>query len=69
MFGEFNFFGLYFPWILLFSLLALITTRVISYALAKKGFYRHIWHPPLFDVALFFIVLGLYFTLFSKGRI
>jgi len=28
--------------------LALLT--LIGFFLARKGFYRHIWHPPLFDV-------------------
>jgi protein AaeX len=68
MIGEFKFLGMYFPWMLLTSLLALLATRSLSILLARKGFYRHIWHPPLFDVAVFFIVLGLFFTIFSVFR-
>jgi protein-S-isoprenylcysteine O-methyltransferase Ste14 len=37
--------------------------------LARKGFYRHVWHPALFDSSLFIIVLGVFFTIFSKGGI
>ena len=68
MIGEFNFFGMCFPWLLLTSFLALLTSRGVSTLLARKGFYRHVWHPPLFDLALFFIVLGLFVILFSVVR-
>lgn len=68
MTGEFSFFGMYFPVLMLTSLIALVATRLISFFLARKGFYRHIWHPPLFDVALFFVVLGLLVTLYKFGR-
>jgi uncharacterized membrane protein len=69
MFGEFNFYGIAFPGLLLVSLLTLLGTRMISYVLARKGFYRHVWHPALFDSSLFIIVLGVFFTIFSKGGI
>lgn len=68
MTGEFSFFGMYFPWLMLTSLLALVATRLISIFLARMGFYRHVWHPPLFDVALFLVVLGILVTLFNLGR-
>ncbi len=68
MTGEFSFFGMYFPWLMLTSLLSLVVTRLISLFLARKGFYRHVWHPPLFDVALFLVVLGVLVTLFNLGR-
>ncbi|WP_430377971.1 DUF1656 domain-containing protein [Stenotrophomonas geniculata] len=31
--------------------------------LQRAGAYRHIWHPPLFNLALYGIVLGLLFHL------
>ena len=68
MTGEFSFFGMYFPVLMFTSLIALVATRLISLFLARTGFYRHIWHPPLFDVALFFVVLGLLVTLYKFGR-
>lgn len=68
MTGEFSFFGMYFPVLMLTSLIALVATRLISLFLARKGFYRYIWHPPLFDVALFFVVLGFLVTLYKFGR-
>jgi hypothetical protein len=58
MIGEISFYGIYVPWLLLLSLLSLIVSRVLSYMLARLGFYRLVWHPALFDSALFIIVLG-----------
>jgi len=68
MIGEFSFFGMYFPFLMLTSLAALVTARLISIFLAKKGLYQYIWHPPLFDVALFLVILGIFVTLFNLGR-
>ena len=68
MIGEFGVFGMYFPYLMLTSLLALAATRLISLLLAKKGLYRFIWHPALFEIALFLIVLWLFVTLFSFFR-
>lgn len=68
MFGEFDIFGLYFPWLMLTALLALVATRGVCHFIAKKGLYRHIWHPPLFDLALYFIMLGLFVILVSTLR-
>ncbi len=68
MIGEFSFFGMFFPWLMLTSLLALVTTALISIFLARIGFYRYVWHPPLFDVALFLVILGTFVVLFNLGR-
>ena len=58
MTGEFNIGGIYIPWLLLLSLLALVLARLCSYLLARTGFYRWVWHPPLFDFAFFIAMLG-----------
>lgn len=68
MIGEFKFLGMYFPMLLLNALLAFGVTRFIGVLLARKGLYRHIWHPVLFDLALFFIVLGFFVFTFSAFR-
>ena len=31
--------------------------------LQRAGAYRHVWHPPLFNLALYGIVLGVLFHL------
>lgn len=58
MIGEVSLYGIYVPWLLLLALLSLVVSRAVSYALARIGFYRWVWHPALFDVALYVIVLG-----------
>ena len=58
MIGEVSFYGVYIPWLLLLALLSLVITRLISRILGQAGFYRFVWHPALFDSALFVIVLG-----------
>jgi hypothetical protein len=58
MIGEVSIYGIYVPWLLLLSLLSLLASRTLAYVLARLGFYRLVWHPALFDAALFVIVLG-----------
>jgi hypothetical protein len=62
--GEISFYGLYLPPLLLLALAALAVSRLLTLALARTGFYRLVWHPALFDLSLFVIVLGAlaYFT-------
>ncbi|MBS1169252.1 MAG: efflux system rane protein [Burkholderiaceae bacterium] len=68
MIGEFNFLGMSFPWLFLTSLLSFGATGIVRLWLARQGLYRHIWHPALFDLALFVIVLGLSISVFSFSR-
>ena len=58
MIGEVSLFGLYMPPLLLLMLPALLVSRVLARVLARVGFYRLFWHPALFDISLFVIVLG-----------
>jgi len=58
MIGEFNIYGVYLPWLLVLALLAFGASRLLAYLLAQLGFYRLVWHPALFNAALFIIVLG-----------
>jgi hypothetical protein len=58
MIGEISLDGLYLPPLLLLVLAALAVARVLNLALAKTGLYRFVWHPALFDLSLFVIVLG-----------
>lgn len=61
MIGEFNFYGIYFPWPLVLGLVTLGVAWVVRRVLARVGFYRLVWHPALFDVALYVALLyGVY---------
>ncbi|MCL1886899.1 MAG: DUF1656 domain-containing protein [Betaproteobacteria bacterium] len=68
MTGEVNVYGVYIPWGIIMLLAAMGVTRLISRGLAKFGFYRYVWHPALFDFAVFVIVMGAFFFLFSLRR-
>jgi hypothetical protein len=58
MIGEVSLYGLYVPPLLLLALLSLGIARLLARVLARLGLYRLVWHPALFDLALFVIVLG-----------
>ena len=58
MIGEVSLFGLYVPPLLLLMLPALVVSRLLGFVFARTGFYRLVWHPALFDLSLFVIVLG-----------
>ena len=57
MIGEFHFYGIYFPWPLILGLIALVVSWGVRRVLARIGFYRVVWHPALFDTALYVVLL------------
>lgn len=56
--GELDVYGVFIPglaaWMLLTFLLSLVVRRVLGLI----GFYRLVWHRPLFDLALYVVLLG-----------
>lgn len=65
MIAEVSLHGLYVPTLLLLALVALAGTRVLGKLLLRLGVYRLVWHPALFEFALFFILLGSLSTLMA----
>ena len=57
MFGEISIFGVAVPTILGLALVAYLVYLVVKRGLAVFGVYRIVWHPALFDAALFVIAL------------
>ena len=55
---ELDLFGVIVPSLLLWSVLAYVLLRIASKLITRAGLYRRIWHPALFDVALYIILLG-----------
>jgi protein-S-isoprenylcysteine O-methyltransferase Ste14 len=55
---EVNFLGVQLPWLLLLAAGALPCSWATRRLLAIAGAYRWIWHPALFDLALYVLVLG-----------
>ena len=61
--GEFSLHGVFVPTLLGLMLLAYLVNSGLHALLQRAGAYRHVWHPPLFNLALYGIVLGLLFHL------
>lgn len=57
MTGEASFYGLYLPWLLLLALAAWPLSWGVRRLLAAAGLYRWVWHPALFDIALYVLLL------------
>jgi len=58
MIGEIDLYGVFVPPLLLWVGAALPLTAGLRRLLRWSGFYRLVWHRPLFDLALLVIVLG-----------
>ncbi len=58
MMGEIDLYGVFIPSLLLSVGVALPLTAGLRRLLRWSGFYRFVWHRPLFDFALLVIVLG-----------
>jgi hypothetical protein len=60
---ELDLFGVLVPSLVLWSVLAFVFARIVSKLIARAGLYRRIWHPALFDFALYVcLVVGLVFA-------
>ncbi len=51
-------FGVIVPSLLLWSIVAYLLARIVSKVIARAGLYRHVWHPALFDFALFICLIA-----------
>jgi hypothetical protein len=58
MIGELNIYGVFVPALLVWALVALLGSVLLRRVLRLAGFYRLVWHPALFDVAIFVVLLG-----------
>ncbi|HWL83233.1 MAG TPA: DUF1656 domain-containing protein [Roseomonas sp.] len=58
MIAELDLYGVFLPALLVWALLAYPVTVLLRWVLRRAGLYRWIWHAPLFDFALFVLVLG-----------
>ena len=62
MIADINLFGMFVDVALVTALLACFALMVLQRVLAAAGAYRWVWHPPLFNLALF-AVLWMAFAL------
>ena len=60
---QLDLFGVIVPSLLLWSVVAYFLARAASRLIARVGLYRYVWHPALFDFAVFLcIVTSLVFA-------
>jgi len=60
---ELDLFGVLVPSLMLWSVAAYVLARIAGKLIARAGLYSRIWHPALFDFALFIcVVAGLVFV-------
>ena len=62
MIKEISLGGVYVPPLLGYLLGTALVWWVFRYAIGQLGLYRFIWHPPLFNAALFVILLSGFVT-------
>lgn len=56
---DINLYGVFVPTFFALLLTSYGLFRVTHRVLAASGVYRHVWHPALFDIALYFALLGV----------
>jgi hypothetical protein len=56
MIGEYNIDGVFLSSVLVSAVAALVAAFVLRRVLSWAGAYRFVWHPALFDTALFVIL-------------
>ncbi|BAU89976.1 hypothetical protein MPPM_1371 [Methylorubrum populi] len=58
MTGEFDLYGVFVPSLAAWMLVAFAISVPLRRILAGLGLYRLVWHRPLFDLALYVVLLG-----------
>lgn len=55
---EIDLFGIFVPALLVWLVLTYAIGAALRALLDRVGFYRQVWHPALFDLALYVCLLG-----------
>lgn len=66
MTGHLDIYGVYVPLLLVVMLATYLLNSLLTRGLRRLGFYRWVWHPPLFNLALYLILLGGLFNLIPR---
>jgi hypothetical protein len=64
--GEIDIYGVFVPGLLVWMVTAFVISVPLRRVLSRSGIYHVIWHRPLFDLALYVVLLGVVVTL-AKG--
>jgi protein AaeX len=60
MIKEISLDGVYLPPLLGYLAGTAVAWYLLRYLLARLGVYRFVWHPPLFNAALYLILLSAF---------
>jgi len=55
---EVDLYGVFIPTLAAIAVVAFFLNSILRRILAFIGFYRLVWHRPLFDTAMYFCLLG-----------
>ena len=58
MMGELDVYGVFLPTLGFLMVATFLVSVPVKRGLRAAGLYRFVWHPPLFDLALYVILLG-----------
>ncbi|ASG24230.1 DUF1656 domain-containing protein [Nitrospirillum viridazoti] len=58
MIGEMDIHGVFVSPLLVWGVVAFLISMAVRWVLRLVGAYRLVWHRPLFDLAVYVIVLG-----------
>jgi hypothetical protein len=56
--GQLDLYGIFLPGLSMLALCAYGLLRMMTSLFARIGLYRAVWHPSLFNLALYIILLG-----------
>jgi hypothetical protein len=56
---DIDIYGVFLPTLGAIAFAAYLLNAILRKALAYVGFYRLVWHRPLFDTAMYFCLLGV----------
>lgn len=56
--GELDIYGVFIPSLLAWAIVGFFLSLIVRRLLAKLGFYKYVWHRPLFDIALLVVLIG-----------
>jgi Protein of unknown function (DUF1656) len=66
MIGELDLYGVFVPSLFVWMLAAFLLSLLLRRALSWSGFYHLVWHRPLFDLALYVVLLGVVVALATR---
>jgi hypothetical protein len=66
MIGEIDIYGVFIPSLLAWAVIGFIVSLLVRRVLAKFGFYKYVWHRPLFDIALVIVLVGAVVSIAGK---